>query len=77
MLRPPSRSLTLLAFRAAGNVSLATFSQVTCPEAAPVVLLWVPCDLMPWCLTFSEEVRVGSSGARIPCPPALESNILD
>ena len=66
MLKPPSGSLTLLAFGAAGNVSLATFSQVTCAEAAPVVLLWVPCDLVPWCLTFSEEVGVGPSGARIP-----------
>ena len=51
MLSPPSRSLTLIAFRAAGNVSLTTFSQVTCAEAAPVVTLWVPCDLVPWCST--------------------------
>ena len=35
MSRPPSRSLTLLAFWAAGNVSLAPFSQVTCAEAVP------------------------------------------
>ena len=72
-----SRSLTLLAFGAAGNVSLATFLQVTCAEAAPVAPLWVPCDLVPWYLTFSEEVRVGYSGALIPRPPALESNVLD
>ena len=62
----PSGSLTLLAFWAAGNVSPVTFSQVTCAEAAPAVPLWVPCDLVPSCLTFSVEVRVGSSGARIP-----------
>ena len=35
MSRPPSRPLTLLAFWAAGNVSLAPFSQVTCAETAP------------------------------------------
>ena len=66
MSRPPSRSLMLIAFRAAGNVPLATFSQVTCAEVAPVVPLWAPCDLVPWCLTFSEEMRVGSGAARIP-----------
>ena len=66
MSRPPSRSLTLRAFRTTGNVSLTTFSQVTCVEAAPVVPLWVPCDLVPWCLNFSEEMRVGSGAARIP-----------
>ena len=66
MSRPPSRSLTLIAFGAAGNVSPATFSQVTCAEAAPVVPLWAPRDLVPWCLTYSEEMRVGSGGARIP-----------
>ena len=64
--RPPSRSLTLIAFGAAGNVPLATFSQVTCAEVALVVPLWAPCDLVPWCLTFSEEMRVGSGGACIP-----------
>ena len=66
MSRIPSRSLTQREFGAAGNVSLATFSQVTCAEAAQVVPLWVPCDLVPWCLTFTEEMRVGSGGARIP-----------
>ena len=66
VLRPPSRSLTLLAFGAPGNVSPVTFSQVTCAGATTAVPLWVPCDLVPWCLTFLVEVRVGSSGARIP-----------
>ena len=66
MSRPPSRSLTLIAFEAAGNVPLATFSQVTCAEVAPVVPLWAPCDLVPWCLTFLEEMRLGSGGACIP-----------
>ena len=66
VLRPPPRSLTLIAFGAAGNVPLATFSQVTCAEVAPVVPLWAPCDLVPWCLTFSEEMFVGSGGACIP-----------
>ena len=66
MSRPPSRSLTLIAFRAAGNVFLATFSQVTCADVPTVLPLWVPCDLVPGCLTFSEEVHFGSSGARVP-----------
>ena len=75
--RPPSRFMTLIAFGAAGNVSLTTFLQVTCAEAAPVVPLWVPCDLVTWCLTFSEVMRVGSGGKFIPSSPALGSNILD
>ena len=66
MSRPPSSSLTLIGLRAAGNMSLATFSQITCAEVTPVVPLWVPCDLVPSWLTFSEEECVGSSGARIP-----------
>ena len=66
MSRLPSPSLTLLAFWAARNLSLAPFSQVTCAEAAPAVPFWVSCDLVPWRLTFSEEVRVDSSRARIP-----------
>ena len=59
---PPSRSLTLSAFQAAASISLATFSQVTYAEVAPVVPLWAPCDLVPWCITFSEIMRVGSGG---------------
>ena len=35
MSRHPSRPLTLLASRAAGNVFLALFSQVLCAETAP------------------------------------------
>ena len=35
MSRPPSRPLMLLTFWAAGNASLALFSQVTCAETAP------------------------------------------
>ena len=66
MSRPFSGSLTLIAFGAAGKVSLTTFSQVTFAEAAPVVPLWVPCDLVPWYLTFSEVMRVGSGGIFIP-----------
>ena len=66
MSRPPSRSLLLIAFEAAGNVPLATFSQVTCEEVAPVVPLWAPCYLVPCCLTFSEDMRVSSGGACIP-----------
>ena len=58
MSRPPSRSSTLLAFWAVRNVSLTPFSQVTCAEASPAAPLWVSCDLAPWCLIFSEEVRV-------------------
>ena len=66
MSGPPSRSLTLIAFGAAGNVPLATFSQVTCTEVAPLVPLWAPCDLVPWCITFSEVMRVGSGGTFVP-----------
>ena len=62
----PSRSLTLIAFGAAGNMPLATFSQVTCAQGAPVVLLWAPCDLVPWCITFSEVMGVGSGGTFVP-----------
>ena len=65
MSRPPSRALTLIAFGAAGNVSLTTFSQVGC-AAAPVVPLLVPCHLVPWCLTFPQVLRVGSGGIFIP-----------
>ena len=64
--RPLCRFLTLIAFGATGNVPLATFSQVTCAEVAPVVPLCAPCDPVPWCLTFSDEMRVGSGGACIP-----------
>ena len=35
MSKPPSRSLMLSTFWAAGNVSHAPFSQVTCAESAP------------------------------------------
>ena len=66
MSGPPYRSLTLIAFGGAGNVTLATFSPDTCAEVAPVLPLWVPCDLVPWCLTFLEEMCVGSGGACIP-----------
>ena len=62
-------SLSLLdadSFWTAGNVPLATFSQVTCAEFAPVVPLWAPCDLVPWCLTFPEKMRVGAGGTSIP-----------
>ena len=58
--------LTLLAFEAARNVFPVRCSQVTCAEAAPEVPLWLPCDLVPWCLTASVEVRVSSSRARLP-----------
>ena len=75
--RPPSCSLTLIAVGAAGNVPLATFSQVTCAEVVQVVPLWAPCDLVPWFLTFLEVMRVGSGGPCIPGSPPLESNILE
>ena len=66
MSGPPSRSLTLITFGAAGNVSLATFSQVTCAEVAPVVPLWAVCDLVRWCITISEVMCVGSGGTFVP-----------
>ena len=67
MLRPPSRALTLLAFWAEGNVSLAPFSQVTCAETAPA----------------SQAVNVLGGGARrfqwctYLLTLALEGNVLD
>ena len=66
VLGPLSRSLTPIAFGAVGNMSLATFSQVTCAEVAPMVPLWAPCDLVPWCITFSEVMRVASGGTFVP-----------
>ena len=66
VLRPLSRSLTLIAFGAAGSVSLTTFSQVTCAGAVPVVPLWVPSDLVPWSPLFSDGMGVGSGGIFIP-----------
>ena len=66
MSGPPSHSLTLMAFGAAGNVPLATFLQVTYAEAAPVVPLWASCDLVPWCIAFTEVIRIGSGGTFIP-----------
>ena len=65
--RPPCHSLTLLGFWAAGNVSLAPFSQVTCAEAAP----------------GSQAFNVLGGGARrlrwrtYLLTLALESNVLD
>ena len=59
--RPLSRSLTLIAFDAAGKVPLATFSQVTCAKVASVVPLSAPCDLVPWCLTFSKALVAHAS----------------
>ena len=67
MSEPPFRSLTLSAFWAAGNVSLAPFSQVTFAEAAPA----------PQAFNF-----LGGGARRLqwrtyPLSLALESNFLD
>ena len=65
--KPPSRSLTLLTFWAAGKVSLAPFSQVTCAESAAA----------------SQAFNFRGGGARrsqrhtYPLILALEGNILD
>ena len=67
MSRPPSRPLTLLAFWAAGNVSIAPFSQVTCAKTAPA----------------SQAFTFLGGGARrfqwrtYPLTLALEVNVLD
>ena len=67
VLKPPSRPLTLLTFWAAGNVSLAPFSQVTCAEYAPA----------------SQAFNFRGGGARrsqrrtYPLILALEGNVLD
>ena len=67
MCPPPPRSLTLLTFRAAGNVSLAPFSEVTCAEPAP----------------GSKAFNVPRGGARrsqrrtYPLTLALEGNVLE
>ena len=67
MSSPPSGHLTLLAFWAAGNVSLAPFSQVICAETAPA----------------SQAFNFLGGGARrlqwrtYPLTLALEDNILE
>ena len=67
MSRPPSHPLTLLTFWAAGNVSLAPFSQVSCAETAPA----------------SQAFNFLGGGARqfqwrtYPLFLALEGNVLD
>ena len=67
MSKPPSRSLTLLTFWAAGNVSLAPSLQVTSAESAPV----------------SQAFTSLGRGARrsqrrtYPLILALEGNVLD
>ena len=67
MSKPPSRSLTLLTFWAAGNVSLVPFSQVTCAKFAPA----------------SQAFHFPGGGARrsqrrtYPSILALEGNVLD
>ena len=67
MSRPPSRLFTLLAFWAAGNVSLAPFLQVICAKTAPA----------------SQALNFLQAGARwfqwrtYPLTLALEDNALD
>ena len=66
MSGPPSSSLMLIAFRNAGNVPLISLLQVTCAKVAPVVPLSAPCDLVPWCIFFSEVMRVSPGGTLVP-----------
>ena len=48
-----------------------TCSQVVCPDVrTPCVLLWAPCDLVPWCMIFSEVMRASSTF--VPGPPPWE-----
>ena len=48
-----------------------TCSQVVCPDVGtPSVLLWAPCDLVPWGMIFSEVMRAG--GTFVPGPPPWE-----
>ena len=43
-------------------------SQIVCPDVRTrCVLLWAPCDLMPWCMIFSEVMRAG--GTFVPGRP--------
>ena len=67
MSKPPSRSLTLLTFWAAGIMFLAPFSQVTCAGSTPE----------------SKAFNIPGGGARqsqrrtYPLILALEGNVLD
>ena len=63
--KAPSRSLTLLTFWAAGDVSLAPFSKVTCAESAPASH------------AFPGEGARRSRQRTYPLILALEGNILD
>ena len=65
--KPPPRSLTLLTFWAAGNVSLAPFSQVTCAESAPA----------PQTFNFPRGGARRSHRRTYPLILALEGNVLD
>ena len=67
MSRPPSRPLTLLAFYAAGNVSLAPFSQVTCAETAAASQAF----------NFLAEGAGRFQWRTYPLILALEGNVLD
>ena len=65
--KPPSRSFTLLTFWAAGNVSLATFSQVICAESAPA----------SHAFNFPGRGARWSQQRMYPLILALEGNVLD
>ena len=48
-----------------------TCSQVVCPDVGtPCALPWTPCDLVPWCMIFSDVKRAG--GTFVPGPPPWE-----
>ena len=67
MSKPPPLSLTLLPFCAAGNVSLAPLSQVTCAETAPASQAF----------NFPGEGVRRSQQRTYPLILALEGNVLD
>ena len=55
-------------FWGCGRVPLATLSQVTCAEVAPVVPQCAPCNLVPWCITGHACRLWWRMHPLIPCP---------
>ena len=52
-----------------------TCLQTVCPDIrTPCVLPWALCDLVPWCMIFSEVMRAG--GTFVSGPPPWEATFL-
>ena len=66
------RTLVLVSHSSLNPLPLdITCSEVVCRDVGvPCALSWVPCDLVPWCMIFSEVMRAG--GTFVPGPPSWE-----